>query len=118
MTNGPEDARPTGAGADPNAVRHQGHTSRPLVVHIGREELVIAQRYAVASIANDVLIAVWFIIGSLLFFGPDTVTAGTWCFLAGSVELLIRPLLRLSRQLHLQRLRGGRPGPADSAQDF
>jgi len=45
---------------------------------------------------------VWFIIGSVLFFNESTTTAGTWLFLAGSVELLIRPIIRLSRNIHLE----------------
>src|SRR5690625_4640454 len=94
---------------------------RPLTLHIGRDELILRQRYEVVSIANDILIALWFIVGSILFFAPDLTTAGTWCFLAGSVELLIRPLIRLTRQVHVRRLQaqsassGLAPG---STQDF
>ena len=48
------------------------------------------------------MIAAWFIIGSILFFSESTTTAGTWMFLAGSVELLIRPVIRLSRNIHIK----------------
>lgn len=89
----------------------------PLTVTIGREELVIRQRWEVISIVNDILIAVWFIIGSILFFGESTTTAGTWLFLAGSVELLIRPVIRLSRRLHIQRVRST-AAPSDSGDDY
>ena len=94
---------------------------RPLTLHIGRDELVLRQRYEVVSIANDILIAIWFIVGSILFFSPDLTTAGTWCFLAGSVELLIRPLIRLTRQVHVRRAqaKGSGSGLAPgSSQDF
>lgn len=91
----------------------------PLTLRIGHEELVIRQRYEVASIANDILIAVWFIVGSVMFFSEAWTVTGTWCFLAGSVELLIRPLIRLSRHLHLQRLRSNRAaGAPESTQDY
>lgn len=73
-------------------------------MRIGHEELVIRRRYEAASIVNDILIALWFIAGSIMFFSEALTTAGTWCFLAGSIELLIRPIIRLSRQLHLRRL--------------
>jgi hypothetical protein len=90
-------------------------TSGPLTFHIGRDELIIRQRYEVASIANDILIALWFIIGSVLFFSAATTTAGTWCFLVGSIELLIRPVIRLARRVHLTRIAGPtaavEPGP-------
>jgi hypothetical protein len=90
---------------------------RPLVMRIGREELVIRQRYEVASICNDILIAVWFIVGSVMFFSTAWTVPGTWCFLLGSVELLVRPVIRLSRQLHLRRLQV-RGLSGESAQDY
>lgn len=95
----------------------RGRTA-PLVVHIGHEELVIRHRYETASIVNDILIAVWFIAGSIMFFYSDLMTAGTWCFLLGSVELLIRPGLRLSRQIHIGRLRSANSPSAESSLDF
>ncbi|MCI2423813.1 YrhK family protein [Saccharopolyspora sp. K220] len=90
--------------------------SGPWVLRIGREELLVRKRYEVISIVNDFLIALWFIGGSLLFFHPATVTTGTWLFLLGSCELAIRPVIRLSRHLHLRRFQP--VGPKDSAQDF
>ncbi|WP_181766926.1 YrhK family protein [Streptomyces albidus (ex Kaewkla and Franco 2022)] len=89
-----------------------------LTLHVGKEELVIRQRYEVASIANDILIAVWFLIGSVMFFSPEWQTPGTWCFVFGSVELLVRPVLRLSRHLHLQRMQGTGHYGSESSQDF
>jgi hypothetical protein len=94
------------------------HKSGSLTLHIGKEELVVRQRYEAASIANDVLIAVWFLIGSIMFFSPDWTTTGTWCFVFGSVELMIRPALRLSRHLHLQKVRSTPLGTGASDQDY
>lgn len=86
-----------------------------MVVRVGREEMIIRQRYEALSVTNDFLIAMWFIIGSVLFFSPATSTAGVWFFLLGSIELAIRPVIRLTRQLHLRRL----PARArDTIQDF
>lgn len=65
---------------------------------------MVRGRYETVSILNDVLVALWFIAGSILFFSPSTTTVGVWLFLAGSVELLIRPVIRLVRRTHLQRL--------------
>lgn len=90
-------------------------TSSPLTLHIGREELIIRGRYEVLSIVNDILIAVWFTIGSILFFFPGTTTAGTWLFLLGSLQLLIRPAIRLTRRIHLVRV--GAP-PSETTRDF
>ena len=86
-------------------------------VRIGREELIIRQRYEVASIVNDILIAGWFIVGSILFFSPAYTELGTWMFLLGSVELLIRPVIRLARRVHLQRAHG-QAHTASAAQEF
>lgn len=97
------------------------HKATPgnLTLRIGDEEIVIRKRYEAASIANDVLIALWFIVGSVMFFSEAWATPGTWCFLIGSVELLIRPLIRLSRHVHLQRIGSSRPGAAPEAtQDY
>lgn len=78
-------------------------TDRDLTVNIGREELVIRQRYETLSTANDVLLGVLFLVGSFLFLSPATTFDGTWLFIAGSVLMLIRPVIRLTRRIHLQR---------------
>lgn len=89
-------------GADGND--EQPGDDHRLVFHIGHGELVIRRRYEVVSILNDLLIGVWFVIGSILFFNEDTSRAGTWLFLIGSIQLLIRPGIRLARSVHLQRI--------------
>ena len=82
-----------------------------LKLDIGPEELVIRRRYEALSIGNDVLIALWFLVGSLLFFWEPTATAATWCFLLGSVEFLIRPAIRLARLVHIRRIGGNELHP-------
>jgi hypothetical protein len=88
---------------------------RTLTLDIGDDELVIRRRYEALSIANDVLIALWFLVGSILFFWESTMTVATWCFLLGSIEFLARPAIRLARLVHIRR-RGG--SGMDSADDF
>ncbi|GAA1477394.1 hypothetical protein GCM10009623_18400 [Nocardioides aestuarii] len=88
---------------------------RSLRLHLGPDELVIRQRYEALSIANDVLIALWFLVGSILFFWEQTMTAATWCFVLGSLEFLLRPGIRLTRMVHLRR-RGSEP--TESSSDF
>ncbi len=90
-------------------------TQRTFTLDIGREELVIRRRYEALSIGNDVLIALWFLVGSILFFWESTTTVATWCFLLGSIEFLVRPAIRLARLVHIRRIRGS---GADSANDF
>lgn len=94
---------------------------RPLTVHIGHDELIIRRRYEVVSICNDILIALWFIAGSIMFFYSDLMVPGTWCFLLGSIELLIRPLIRLTRLVHIRSMhsKGRLSGTAsETSMDF
>lgn len=102
----------TTGGSGGTADRH-----RPLVFTMGREELVIRRRYEVLSTLNDILIGLWFLVGSILFFSEETTYAGTWLFVLGSVELLVRPGIRLARRVHLQRIPGGHD-PVESDRDF
>lgn len=67
-----------------------------LTVHLGSDELRIRGVYETVSIVNDIMVALWFVVGSILFFSEATTTVGTWFFLIGSVQLLIRPVIRLS----------------------
>jgi hypothetical protein len=96
-------------------------TASALTLHLGRDELVIRQRYEALSIVNDILVGLWFTVGSFLFFSESTTTAGTWLFVIGSIELLIRPGIRITRVVHLRRRSGGAVGDAaarESGQDF
>ncbi|MGD8380121.1 MAG: YrhK family protein [Gammaproteobacteria bacterium] len=82
---------------DPNAI----------TLTFGHEQLVIHRRYEVLSILNDFMLGLWFLIGSILFFYPSEQNTGVWLFTIGSAQLLIRPVIRLSRHIHLRRLPGG-----------
>ena len=77
---------------------------RTLTLHLGHDELVIRRKWETASIVNDVLVALWFVIGSVLFFWESTTTTATWFFLVGSLQFLARPVIRLTRRIHLQRI--------------
>lgn len=87
---------------DPKADR-----SQLVELRLGREELIISRVYEVASIANDFLIALWFIVGSICFLMPAWVETGSWIFLIGSIQLAIRPAIRLTRHIHLKKLPPG-----------
>lgn len=97
---------------------HSNSANEPLTLHFGRDELVIRQRYEVVSIINDILIGVWFVIGSIFFFYDSLAYAGTWLFVIGSIEMLIRPVIRLLRHLHLQRINPVGPVPSEAEHDF
>lgn len=83
-----------------------------LTLRLGHDELVIRRRYETLSIANDVLIGVWFLVGSFMFFSDALMFAGTCLFVLGSVEMLIRPVIRLVRSVHLTRIQQTAPAPS------
>lgn len=94
-------------------MQHDAKANDQTVIYtLGREELVLHQRYEIASICNDLILGLVFTIGSICFFFEGTVmTVGVWLFVIGSLQLTIRPLIRLHRHIRLKHL------PA-SAQDF
>src|SRR5699024_1302739 len=66
-----------------------------------------ARRYAMFEILHtvaDVLAALLFVVGSILFFSEQTKTAGTVCFLIGSFFFAAKPSIRIIRELWLARL--------------
>ena len=91
--------------------------SDDLTFTIGREEIDVSHRWETVSIVNDVLVGLWFLVGSFMFLSEELQTVGTWFFIVGSAELLIRPLIRLGRNLHVRRVRGG-SRPRVGAEDF
>lgn len=85
--------------------REHDPTSNDWTFTIGSEELVIHRRYEVLSIVNDAMLGVWFTLGSVCFFYEGTIkTIGVWLFVAGSVQLVVRPLIRLHRYVRFKRL--------------
>ncbi|WP_025272756.1 YrhK family protein [Haloglycomyces albus] len=91
---------------------------KSLTFKIGHDELVIRQRYEALSIANDIMIGLWFVIGSIMFLSPSLAEPAVWLFILGSTQMLIRPVIRLTRHLHLQRFHPGRSSVVESPRDF
>jgi len=71
-------------------------------IHAAAERL--NGRYETLSVINDFFVGVWFLIGSVFFLYESTVILGTWLFILGSAQLLIRPTIRLARTMHMNRL--------------
>ncbi|WP_019816378.1 YrhK family protein [Saccharomonospora saliphila] len=95
---------------------HSADGSDAVTLRFGHEELVVRRRYEIASIVNDLMIALWFTVGSVLFFWESTATLGTLMFLLGSIQLAGRPMIRLHRRVNLRRFRP--EGPSETARDF
>lgn len=78
--------------------------SRELDVDLGHRHIVIQRRYEALGAVNDLLIAIWFLIGSIFFLNQSLVESGTWLFIAGCIQLLIKPVLKLSSLVHVSRV--------------
>tara|TARA_R110000764_G_scaffold156109_1_gene244062 strand:+ start:709 stop:1002 length:294 start_codon:yes stop_codon:yes gene_type:complete len=75
----------------------------PLTLPLGNEQLIIRRRYEVLSITNDFFIAIWFLLGSILFLFPQYEKPAIIFFIVGSAQFLVRPSIRLISHVHLQR---------------
>ena len=71
---------------------------------LGQDHIVIQRRYEALGAINDLFIAVWFLIGSFFFLSDDLVISGTWLFIVGSAQLLIKPVIKLASLVHVKRV--------------
>lgn len=78
------------------------HESRNLELDLGREHIIVQRRYEAIGAINDLLIAIWFLIGSFFFLSHSLEERGTWLFIVGSIQLLIKPLLKLASLIHVR----------------
>lgn len=60
--------------------------------------------YEIAHTAVDFLAALSFLIGSILFFWAKWETEAVWLFVIGSVFFMMKPTLRLIREIQLYRM--------------
>ncbi|SEB90799.1 YrhK-like protein [Paramicrobacterium humi] len=74
--------------------------NRDLSPHAARVYAAFGLAHAVADFAAAGL----FVVGSALFFSEQTKIPATWCFLIGSVFFVLKPTLRLARELKLAAL--------------
>lgn len=79
--------------------------AREVDIDIGNRHIVIQSRYEALGALNDLLIAVWFLVGSFFFLNNALMESGTWLFIVGSAQLLIKPAIKLTSLIHLNRIR-------------
>lgn len=77
---------------------------RSFEVDLGKEHIIVQRRYEAVGAINDLLIAIWFLTGSFFFLSNSLVERGTWLFIVGSAQLLIKPLIKLSSLIHVKRV--------------
>ena len=67
-------------------------------------EAKLRRLYDWLGIGNDLAIGLEFLIGSICFLPGRNEYLGVWLFIAGSSQLLIRPMIVIARKVHLNRL--------------
>ncbi|MES1948075.1 hypothetical protein C84B14_12026 [Salinisphaera sp. C84B14] len=73
------------------------------------QERRVYGRYEKLYTLNDFLAALYFLVGSVMFFYESLMVAATWCFTIGSVHFLLRPTIKVAREFHIAQL----PLPGD-----
>lgn len=77
--------------------------SNQFAFDLDQKHIIIQRRYEALGAINDFLIALWFLIGSFFFLTSSLVESGTWLFVVGSAQLLIKPTLKLISLVHVSR---------------
>lgn len=72
-----------------------------LDLEIGNRYIVIQRRYEFIGAFNDLLIAIWFLVGSIFFLNDSLMESGTWLFIVGSAQFLIKPLIKVASLIHV-----------------
>src|SRR5690625_7604891 len=66
-----------------------------------RHSAVLIHRYEALSILNDIFIGIFFTVGSVFFFFPQLETLALTLFLLGSIDFLLRPVIRLAHRMNV-----------------
>ncbi len=66
-------------------------------------ERKVKRFYDWLSIANDIMVGLEFVIGSIFFLPSESKysTLGVYLFIVGSTQLLIRPMINIARRVHI-----------------
>lgn len=83
---------------------NESEPSRKVDLDLGNQHIVVQRRYDVAGAINDLLIAIWFLIGSFFFLNESLTYSGTWLFIVGSAQLMIKPAIKLISYIHIGKI--------------
>lgn len=96
----PVDCLPTTARS--NLIKHSGENVE--IDFFKQEHIVIQRRYEALGALNDFLIAIWFLVGSVMFLSNSLRETGTWLFILGSTQFLVKPAIKLISLIHVKRI--------------
>lgn len=75
----------------------------------------IERNYKVLGLINNFMIGFEFLLGSIEFLPGNRVTLGVYLFIAGSAQILIVPIIKIAKDIHLKikKLEGYELSPSD-----
>lgn len=71
-----------------------------LDIQMGTYEVTFSKKYRLIALLNDFMLALEFLVGSVLFLFESTLTVGTILFIIGSAQLLARPIIKIIHAFH------------------
>lgn len=72
-------------------------------IQMGKHDVFFKKGYNILYTINELLLGIWFLIGSIFFYFEPMKTWGVTLFVLGSVQMLIRPTIRLAHRFHLRK---------------
>jgi len=66
-------------------------------------KVVIHERYEKLHIVSELLLGIWFLVGSIMFFFAHWTYWGTWLFVLGSAQMIVGPLIRIVHKMHINK---------------
>ncbi|UOR10859.1 YrhK family protein [Halobacillus amylolyticus] len=72
-------------------------------IKMGNHDLFVKKGYDMMYTINDFLLGMWFLIGSIFFYFESLKDWGVTLFVLGSVQMLIRPTIRLFHRFQLRK---------------
>lgn len=73
-------------------------------VDFTQRKVVIHERYERLHIISELLLGVWFLAGSIMFFYAHWTYWGTWLFVIGSAQMMVGPVIRITKKVHLRKV--------------
>ncbi|MFD2759846.1 YrhK family protein [Lentibacillus juripiscarius] len=76
-----------------------------LDIQIGTYEVSFNKKYRFLTLLNDIVLGIFFLVGSAFFLWEPLKTAGIILFIIGSAQLLARPIIKIIHAFYFSRIR-------------
>jgi hypothetical protein len=72
-------------------------------IKIGKYEIFFRKNVGILDTVNNLMIALWFLLGSILFFFESMEIVRICLYIVGSVQLLVRPTIKLIQDISIRK---------------